>query len=181
MPPICIAAARGHDEVVQALCSQKAIKKGIDVDAMGEHGANALMECLTNQGGAKAEKIVKLLLDTDSVDVNRVFAKGQTALNIAASKCHVETMRMLLEKGAGASINVCDEQFGVTPLHRAAITGSQKHCGAPAVKLLLAFEGIDINKKSKSGRTALTFAMSGADCDDKQEMVRMLMEAGAEN
>merc|ERR1712048_301216 len=71
MPPICVAAARGHDEVVQALCSQKAIKKGIDVDAMGEHGANALLDCLTNQGGAKAEKIVKLLLDTDSIDVNR--------------------------------------------------------------------------------------------------------------
>lgn len=176
-PPISIAAARGHVDVVEALCSQKAIKKGIDINAMDENGETALFGP-AQFGGEKSEKIVKLIIEMEGVDVNHVSKNGATSL-YHASNGHVEIARMLLAKGAVASINVADRKFGMTALHRAAIYGSQKHNGAPLVKMLLGVEGIEVNKKSTSGRTALTFAMSGEDCADKEEMVAALEAAGA--
>lgn len=177
-PPISIAAARGHVGVVEALCSQKATKKGMNINAMDENGETALFgPC--RQGGEQSENIAKMIVETEGVDVNHVSKKGHTSLFFAASNGSVEIARMLLEKGAGASINVAEKQMGMTPLHRAAIYGSQKHGGSPMVKVLLGVEGVQVNAKSTSGRTALTFAMSGDDCSDKEEMVKMLKEAGA--
>jgi len=74
-------------------------------------------------------------------------------LHEAVQKGQIEAAKILIENGAdGADVNEVDNE-GLTPLHRAAISG----CSKEMVKLLISM-GADTKITDKSGRTALQYA-----------------------
>ncbi len=73
---------------------------------------------------------------------------------------------------AGADINAKDEQ-GLTPLmHAIEVT---RGISIDAIRLLV-LAGADVNAIDKEGRTPLSFAMS----QDRQDIIRVLLDAGAD-
>jgi len=73
---------------------------------------------------------------------------------------------------AGADINAKDEQ-GLTPLmHAIEVT---RGINIDAIRLLV-LAGADVNAIDKEGRTPLSFAMS----QDRQDIIRVLLDAGAD-
>jgi hypothetical protein len=66
---------------------------------------------------------------------------GRAPQRRAATGGHVEVMRMLLDAGCDADIDVRDTVDGFTPLMRAAQSGHTE-----AVQLLLGGDKVDVNK-----------------------------------
>jgi len=97
-----------------------------------------------------------------------------TALHAAAQVADVETIRELLS--AGADVNECDE-FGFTPLHRAATAGEEVDSEQviEALKLLLK-HGAALENVEPSGRTPLYLAI---EFSQTVEPVQALIDAGA--
>ncbi|MDP0589277.1 MAG: ankyrin repeat domain-containing protein [Candidatus Endonucleobacter bathymodioli] len=107
---------------------------------------------------------VKYLLDIDDTDIHYKDPKGNTALNMAASKDHVECVKILVAKGA----KVHDRNNnGYTPLHSAACAGSVE-----CVKALLTVDCSKVNTKSDiSGHTALHLACFSGSVDCIEELL----------
>jgi ankyrin repeat protein len=91
---------------------------------------------------------------------------GDTPLNIALNKGHLEIVRLLLEKGA--YVNLKDKD-GYTPLHVASINGQ-----AQMVALLIE-KRANVNAKCTDNMTPLHIAISNT----QEEIVKLLLKAGA--
>jgi ankyrin repeat protein len=98
-------------------------------------------------------KIVKLLISS-GINVNIIYKKfgSFTPLIFAASDGSTEYCDLLIE--GGAQINGRD-QYGATPLHRAALNGKLE-----VVKLLLK-RGADKSLKTFDGDSTLNWAIDG--------------------
>ena len=101
-------------------------------------------------------KKVRRIVLNELIDVNCSLYKSAaivfgapTALGIAAKKCHVKVVKVLIDHGA--DVHTADD-FGWTPLHSAASSGHKK-----LVKLLLD-KGSDPNKRTKDGSSPLHIA-----------------------
>jgi ankyrin repeat protein len=79
-------------------------------------------------------------------DVNLTDDAGRTPLHLAATHCHVDAAKVLLDKGAKIDAKAVG---GTTPLHVAAQAGCMD-----MVNLLLA-KGAKINARDDQGRTPL--------------------------
>ncbi len=131
---------------------------------------------------------IRECVEEDSFDVNMPVSdksdslssdlwEGDTALTIAVKLGNADAVRIILE--AGASVDLRD-RFGATPLITAAAWGT------PDIVEILVKAGADVNAMDKSGRTPLMAALDH-DLDytvrvtrkDVEEMVRLLLEAGA--
>jgi Ankyrin repeats (3 copies) len=84
------------------------------------------------------------------VPVDARAIDGATALLVAAASGHVDTLRLLIERGA--TVKLADD-YGDTALMAAVRAGSIE-----SVKLLLA-AGADANARDKAGRSALAWAV----------------------
>lgn len=147
------AAGCGHDAIVKLLLTNE----GIDVNARNRDGATTLIiACqgtlvdvntseeegeteLIEESGCWREAIVKLLLSCKEIDVNARNRDGETALMKACARTHVNTNNDLdpvLVNASGRG-------------HEAI------------VKMLLAYEGIDVNASNQEGNTALLKACEG--------------------
>ena len=113
----------------------------IDVNALNKSGESALMLASLNGQLELSMKLVK-----KGADVNK---PGWTPLHYAASKGHVDVIKLLLENYAYID---AESPNGSTPLMMASMYGSSQ-----AVKLLLD-EGADPLLKNQVGLTALQFA-----------------------
>jgi ankyrin repeat protein len=93
--------------------------------------------------------MVGRLLKADPSLLHARDKDGSTPLHCAAWNGQVDVVRLLLERGADASIENQNTHWGGTPLHAAA------HGNRRAVAELLVARGADVNFRSLNGRTPL--------------------------
>jgi ankyrin repeat protein len=98
-------------------------------------------------------------------DVNLTDDAGRTPLHLAATHCHMDAAKLLLDKGAKVDAKAAG---GTTPLDLAAQAGC-----VDMVNLLLA-KGAKINARDDQGRTPLDRAMQW----HRDEVVRVLQAHG---
>lgn len=91
---LMVASALGRIELVRFL-----LEKGADINAQDKYGDTALMDAASDH-----PEVVELLLEKGA-DVNIRNKLGKTALEwaIGLEKPNIDSIRILLEKGAGAS------------------------------------------------------------------------------
>lgn len=113
------------------------------------------------------EGVVKLLLDTGTIDVNMTDYYGDTTLSWAVKNGHEGIVRLLLNTGT-ADVNITNF-YGDTALSWAVHIG---HEGI--VKLLLDTGTVDVNMRNVSGATALSCAARNG----HEGIVRLLLNTG---
>jgi ankyrin repeat protein len=110
--------------------------------------------------------VIKLILETKQVDINRRDKNGQTALHYAVRRNRVKNVRYLLENGADRTIR---DENGDTPIHLAAAAVSQdsaNYAGMTALHmalkksyfkaaLFLLSKGANLNIADENGVTPL--------------------------
>ena len=132
------------------------------------------------------------------LDVNTKWRYDQTALLIAASRGHVEAVKLLLERGA--AVDIKDSFYGVTPLGGAMGFGSPvQESKSAAIAVLLIQKGAPdkdrlLMQAARTGKKevvkavlpaaqwtpqALTSALSAAVAGKQPEVEAMLKAAGA--
>ena len=147
---ICCYKKVGH--VTQIL--HELLQTGADVDARNEYGETALHVALSDYSCGLHDhriEVVKQLLKYKA-DVNAKTRFGRTPLHYAAQSSSGEDIDMLL--AAGARVNELTG-YGNTALHWAVSNYTQAKIAAE--KLILA--GIDMDKTSNTGETALDIAL----------------------
>lgn len=110
------------------------------------------------------DTIVKMLLDTQQVDVNAKNVDGWTPLSREASNAHDAMVKMLLET-PNIEVNARDGN-GWTPLSRAAANGHDT-----IVKMLLDVQKVDLDDKDSNGWTPLSLAVA----NKHERVVKMLL------
>ena len=98
-------------------------------------------------------------------DVNLTDDAGRTPLHLAATRCHVDAAKLLLDKGAKIDAKAAG---GTTPLDLAAQAGC-----VDMVNLLLT-KGAKVNARDDQGRTPLDRAMQW----HRDEVVQLLRAHG---
>ncbi len=113
--------------------------------------------------------MVAQLLRDPRTNVEIELSQGATPLVYSATVTSTRIMEMLLAQGANPNFF-----FVRTPLVEAAITGRAAH-----VKLLLA-HGADVNGTGADGTPPLTMAANRANDPELPQIIRMLLDAGAD-
>ncbi|KAI1847679.1 hypothetical protein JX265_013939 [Neoarthrinium moseri] len=110
-------------------------------------------------------EVVKLLLETEQVEVDSKDNGGQTPLSWAAENGHIEVAKLLLKT---EQVDVDSKSnYGRTPLSLAAWNGRVE-----VVKLLLETEQVEVDSKDNYGRTPLSWAAWNGHI----EVVKLLLE-----
>jgi len=106
---------------------------------------------------------IKRVLDTEPERINELDFDGLTPLLIASYKGFSDVVSLLLEKGAGIGIDLCDKD-GRTALHRALHWGHVE-----VAMLLLSAGGANLNTlKDASDKTCLETAKSNKKINPEQ-------------
>ena len=112
--------------------------------------------------------IAKIVAIEYPKDVNsQSFDDASTPLHLTSRQGHVDVARMLVERGADASVQ---DEDGRTPLHHASSRGHVD------VARMLVERGADVSVQDEDGRTPLHHASSEGHVD----VARMLVERGAD-
>lgn len=114
---------------------------------------------------AKIEALI-----AQGADVNARGSGGWRPLHIAASQCELGIVELLVAKGA--AIDVKDNDFGWTPLHRAA----QYHSSKKDVIAFFLAKGADINSRGRYSSTPLHEAAR----TENKDVVELLLNKGAD-
>lgn len=175
--PLLAAVRNKHFKTTKLL-----LEEGADPDLCPKSGITGLQEA--SQAGDL--DIVRILL-LYGANVNHQDHCGDTPLIVASRWGHAKTARCLLQNGA--RINECNDK-GSTPLSVAA-----RHDYEDVIEELLSprWEGsggkgtrVNVNRRDKKGRTALHRAvegiwlLDGVRSERKEDVVRILLEAGAD-
>ncbi|XP_022891704.1 ankyrin repeat domain-containing protein 50-like [Olea europaea var. sylvestris] len=176
--PLHLAASKGLLDSAKVLVSA-----GAQVDARGSDGRTALHRAAANGD----RQMVEMFLDVGADPTISDFDHGRSAFDVARDKGHKDVVK-ILDRGAsvlsaarrgevdllesllekGASVNFSD-QYGLTPLHIAAIKGHKD-----AVMMLVEF-GADLESQDAEGHTPLHLAVEGGSV----EIVQILIDRGA--
>jgi len=151
LPAVLVALFHGHRPVAEALAEGGAEIGVLEAAALGR--AARLRELLAADPAALAART----------------PEGFDAIGLAAFLGGPDTVRVLLEHGAGPDGDPANP-LGVRPLHAAAAAQDRE-----SVRLLLA-AGADPNVQQRNGFTPLHAAAHRDDVD----MARMLLAAGAD-
>lgn len=111
-----------------------------------KHGMKLRAAAGANDVETVIEVLTESLLNPSTAD-----SKGRTALHIACSRGHVETVKVLLQYGADTE---CRDSVGNTPLHLAACTSN-----IPIITLLLK-AGANVEVLDRRGCSPLHLAQS---------------------
>lgn len=122
---------------------QHGIKATYPLHLAAYYGKTCDIDALLRDGAGVNEQ------NCDDYGSPESWSAGQTPLNIAAAKGHLEAARLLIARGADT--NLADNS-GFTPLHSAAINGHED-----IVQLLLTHQAL-VDKKSTDGWTPLHWA-----------------------
>ncbi len=136
---------------------------GADANRANDNGGTPLMYAVL--GGDP--RIVRLLLDR-KVALDAKAENGWSAVMIAAAKGYVDVLGMLLDEGADPTLA---DVYRWTPLMRAGFENR-----ALVVRLLLADDRVDANRRGENGVTALHLAAT----QGHVEIARLLVEHGAD-
>ena len=139
---------------------RKLIAQGIDPNARAEDGLPAIHKAFRDD----SPKVIEVLIDQPSLNVNLRNSAGETPLMMAAIRANLSAMKRLMERGAQVN------QEGWAPLHYAA--------SQPAVEplALLLDKGADINARSPNGSTPLMMAARYG----SEEATQLLLRRGAD-
>lgn len=177
--PLYLAANEGYEECVTLLA-----RAGANVDARTNDGRTALYKAVTNGD----RRMMELLIDKGADPTIAAVDRGRSALDVARERGQKEVVE-LLERGEAvlnasrrghvkllewlletdAKVNYCD-QYGMTPLHVAAIKGYKD------VAMLLFEYGSELDYQDADGQTPLHLAVESTDKD----MVEVLVNMGAD-
>ncbi|KAF2092751.1 ankyrin, partial [Rhizodiscina lignyota] len=168
--PLSWAVAGGHEEIVKLLLQRyeidieskdkkhftplwRAVKEENEAIArtLLEAGAEVNSIKLEDEKNPSAsgtyrghEDIIRLLLNTDNVDLNATNKQNETPLHIAAENGKELAVILLLEKGSKIDVNLPDSSLNQTALFRAAKEGHEA-----VVKLLLEMGKTHIDVKGQ--------------------------------
>jgi len=184
---------RGHIETAKVF-----IEKGVALDAVNSQGDTAIqiaakagrrdiVELLRKAGARHIPNLLAAAglgeaatlkdLIARGADVNAKDKTGDTPLTLAAANGHLETVALLLERGAAvdgkSEKKSCDRtgcSVGQTALSLAAGAGHLE-----IVKRLIA-KGADVNGRASEGSTPLMVAAASG----HRKIVQVLLEAGAD-
>ncbi|KAI5814639.1 hypothetical protein BZA77DRAFT_356429 [Pyronema omphalodes] len=144
------ASCVGNVEIVRLL-----LRKNVNVNLADGNGRTALSWASKNGHDsvlwASTEghsSVVKLLLQSEFIDINSKDNCGWTALLWASEIGHDSVIDLLLQS-AGIDINLTDKD------DRTALAWASRNGHDSSVKLLLQTDGIKIDPKDQDGRTAL--------------------------
>jgi len=139
---------------------QNLLRRGFDPNTVDPNGQTGLFIALREP----SPKVARVLIDWPKTDVNRLNAKGESALMLAALTDQQDLARTLIKKGADVN------KTGWTPLHYAATKGHL------AIISLLLEEHAYIDAESPNGTTPLMMAaMYGTAAS-----VKLLLQEGAD-
>jgi ankyrin repeat protein len=139
------------------------LRMGADVNAPNDYGDTPLHRAAYHGFTDK----VRFFLE-NKADVSRRAQRGETPLLYAARpEGHPDTVLALLD--GGADVNAVDN-FGITPLHGAAMIGNVE------VARVLIDKGADVNRKTLDGSTPLHIAA----VTGKTGFVQFLLSRGAD-
>ncbi len=110
------------------------------------------------------------ILDEDRTQAHAISDDGFTALHLAIFGGQVESVRLLLERGADPNALSTAEIAKVPPLGTAAFVRS------PQLAQVLLDSGADPNGRGEGGFTALHAAAQNED----EELARLLLDRGAD-
>ena len=157
------AASEGHLETSRLL-----LERGADINSQNDKGLTPLQQA--SRGMQKGYRDIMCFLLDHGANGDARDKHGNTALHFAASEGHLETSRLLLERGA--DINSQNDE-GLTPLQQAS-RGMQK--GYLDIMHFWLDHGANWNSRDNHGNTALHFAASKC-C---LEAAHILLERGAD-
>ncbi|RSL82872.1 hypothetical protein CEP51_004869, partial [Fusarium floridanum] len=174
--PAAMAVSLGRLEVLRML-----LAKGVDMEVRNNYGLT-LLGLAANEGYLP---MVELLLAMDGVDADSRNDEGRTPLTVATnlvrditsnyrSECvhdHFGVVKYLLNSGQ-ADINSRDD-LGRTPLMHSA-RGDDHDLSS--FRMILDYEGVDIDATDNEGQTALSMAVF----EDKEDKAILLLEKGAD-
>jgi uncharacterized protein len=140
---------------------QEVIMAGVDINALGEDGRNAL-HVAAFCGNSTA---VHALLAAGANPEIKAEDDGWTPMMVAVLEGHVNIVAILIE--AGDNPNLCIENM--TPLMLAS------DANRPEVIKFLLKAGVDVNAQNSAGKTALFFAQQNG----YTKIIELLREAGA--
>lgn len=170
------------------------VTRGFDANTANPQGQYGVYLALRS-GSLKAAQV---LIDWRKTDLNKLNAKDESALMLAALKGHLELAQTLIKNGAdvnktgwtplhyaasGGHLEVislllehsayidAESPNGTTPLMMAAMYGTPE-----AVNLLLQ-EGADPKLKNQQGLTALQFAQRGNRVDSVEAIAAFLRKS----
>ena len=156
--PLYDAVHRGLSEVVAFL-----LQNGADPNVKDEVGQSVLERALVVRDEKSAISLIQ-----SGADVNAAWAK--TPLHIAAQKNLPKAAAALIENGA--NLTAMDEIRGATPMHFAALSGSEE-----ILSLLIQKTTIQaVNAKTSPGATPLHYAGLGG----QAQALEQLINAGAQ-
>lgn len=113
--------------------------------------------------------IIRLLLKSQTTDVNMSTDRGQSALHLAASGCNAEAAGLLLQQGADLTLR---DSLGQSSLHSAVRAGAVE-----VVRLLVERHRECIHLRDMTGCTPLHAAVIMGN----EEIVQLLLEKGADS
>ncbi|KAH6874837.1 ankyrin repeat-containing domain protein, partial [Coprinopsis sp. MPI-PUGE-AT-0042] len=153
--PLVFAVAHGYIEFVQLLAEVP----GIDINAVDVFDNRTLM-CAAAAGHTE---IVKLLVRLPGININKRDGRGSTALIHAVDGGHTEVVKELL---SAREIDVnqacyCARFWGPHEAQSTALIVAARKGHINIVKQLLEVPGINVNAVSRSGKTALSWALIG--------------------
>ncbi len=136
------------------------LARGLDPNTLDPQGQHGLFLALR----AGSNKVVRLLLQHPQTQVESTNAVGETPLMMAALRADIDSMKILIARGAQVN------RPGWTPLHYAASSPSD----AP-VRLLVE-QGAQIDARAPNGNTPLMLAARYG----SEGSVTLLLQRGAD-
>ena len=154
--PLVNACFHGHEHIAKMLLANQSPSMEVANDAFYQSAASG------------NEEIIKILLATNLIDINKANEFGNTPLAAAALRRNHKICALLLRLGANPRPQ---DQDGKTALLKATCCRAQN-----IVELLLQNSKVDVDVADKDGRTPLYFAVKFG----SEGMVKCLLDAGAE-
>ncbi|KAK0763420.1 hypothetical protein N5P37_002797 [Trichoderma harzianum] len=152
------AAIRGDADTVRGLLATNKV----DPDSRDKRAGRTALSWATENGHTE---VVKLLLDTNKVNVNSVNGDGSTPLHYASLRQHDDIVNLLLDT-KGIDVNLQDV-YGYSPLHLSSRRGYEA-----IVQLLLRKFEVDVNLRDGYKCTPLHYAASSG----YEAVIQLLLE-----